>query len=307
MIYNHDFDCENGQHQVFQSKSKDMPCMCRYPDPSHAVSETVPWHWHSEIEINYVTEGTFIVYTTDQIFHVHKGEAIFLNSNALHMTHWENSESAGKFISIIFDPSFIGGIYGSVPDQKYIQPVLHCEKLKGYKISPDTETHLEMLLQITKIYNLFRDEPFGYELLVRNALTSFWCPLLTETNTTRSASSRNFELISERIKPMIECIHALYPEKLTLDQIARSGNVSKRECNRLFHKYLYMTPMNYVSFYRIRMAAHKLQDLQKSIETISYECGFHSVSYMAKLFRSEYNCTPNEYRSKLKHQTNHEI
>ena len=35
-----------------------------------------------------------------------------------------------------------------------------------------------------------------------------------------------------------------------------------------------------------------------SIEQIAQDCGFSSPSYLARLFREEYGCSPGEYRKK---------
>ena len=216
------------------------------------------------------------------------------------MNYWEGNRKAGSFVTILFGQDFLSGMVGGLLERRFMRPVTGSKALQAYVIRPDSQVHLKMLQNILEIYRLFAEEPFAYELMVRNELTDFWCSLMQETDEIRRRDSRTAEVVSERIKPMLECINLRYADKLTLDEIAAAGGVSARECNRIFHRYIRMTPMNYVNFYRIRMAAHKLTQTRDSIEQIALDCGLSSPSYLARLFREEYGCSPREYRSKYK-------
>jgi len=296
MITEHDFEQDGSSRQFFQKSPTQLPCLCRFADPKGTVQRHVPWHWHSEIEINYVTEGTWLFSTIDHEYELTSGDIIFVNAGSLHTTRWKDGTIPGKFISIIFDADFLCGIYGNLLDQKYIHPIVSCAALQGYVIHPLGESGLAMAQNIINVWRLFRDEPYGYEFAARSELTVFWCRLLEETEAVRS-NPNTVNLAANVIKPMIEYIHTHYMEKLTLTKIAEMGSVSTRECNRIFHKYIHATPIDYVNAYRLRMAAHALLKREKSIAQIAEESGFSSTSYMAKMFREAYHCTPGEFRA----------
>ena len=63
MITKHNFERDESRRQVFRKSSSDLACECRHPDPDRAVEGRVPWHWHPEIEIDYVTEGKLVLCT----------------------------------------------------------------------------------------------------------------------------------------------------------------------------------------------------------------------------------------------------
>lgn len=296
MITEHDFEQDGTNRQFFQKSPSQLPCLCRFADPKGTVQRLVPWHWHSEIEINYVTEGTWLFSTLDHEYELTIGDIIFVNANSLHTTQWKEGTTPGKFISIIFDVDFLCGIFGNLLDQKYIHPIVSSPTLQGYLVRPCGEAGLAMAQNVINIWRLFRDEPYGYEFAVRSELSFFWCSLLKETEDIRQ-NPNAVNLAANVIKPMIEYIHTHYMEKLSLAQIAETGSVSTRECNRIFHKYIHATPIDYVNTYRLRMAAHALLKKEKSIARIAEESGFSSTSYMAKMFRIMYHCTPAEFRS----------
>ena len=89
----------------------------------------------------------------------------------------------------------------------------------------------------------------------------------------------------ERLKTMMQFIHACYGEKITLEQIAASAGISPRECSRCFQRCIKISPMNYLNDYRVRMAARLLSQTGRTILSISEQCGFSSSSYFGKLFQ----------------------
>ena len=101
---------------------------------------------------------------------------------------------------------------------------------------------------------------------------------------------------TERIKTMMSFIHDHYGEKISLENIAGSANISARECARCFRRCINSSPNEYLIEYRLRMAMRLLLESDRSVLEISEETGFSSASYFTKTFREALNCTPKEYR-----------
>ena len=85
-------------------------------------------------------------------------------------------------------------------------------------------------------------------------------------------------------------------EKISLEDIARAGNVGKTLCAKLFKKYVSKTPGEYLIFYRIQKSIELLTDTNMSTTEISYATGFSSASHYTKTFRELMGCTPLKYR-----------
>ena len=79
--------------------------------------------------------------------------------------------------------------------------------------------------------------------------------------------------------------------------IALSGDTNKRDCFRCFRALLGQTPTEYLTQYRLSMAAHLLLNTDHSLSSISEQCGFNTVSYFGKLFRKVYGTSPDRYRT----------
>ena len=297
MISRHDFIRDENDQQLFPGFSVDFACLCRRSTTKEVIGKSIPFHHHPAIEINYVAKGRLTMRTSDYEFDAHQGEAIFINTDTLHSSFWYDE---GEVLSLVFDSIFLSGMYGSVYERKYIQPVTNCGEFQGYLLRPDTERHIEMCLLLAQIIGLFQNEPFGYEFEVRSKLCRFWCLLLLDTEAIRM-KLRKTDRSGIRMKPMLKYIHENYSQKMLLDEIAKAGAVSKRECTRCFQRYAHLTPMEYVCYYRTRMAAHCLIETQMSIAEIAEACGFGSGSYFTKVFQKEMGCLPREYREARNH------
>ena len=102
----------------------------------------------------------------------------------------------------------------------------------------------------------------------------------------------------EKMKAMMRYIHAHYPDTISVDRLAKEAHISKRVCYRLFRENLHMSPVGYMTAYRLRKACQRLAETDEPITQIAYSCGLGSSSYFGKLFREHYGCTPAAYRRK---------
>lgn len=292
MISKHDFIRDENDQQLFPGFSVDFACLCRRSTTDEVIGKTIPLHHHPAIEINYVARGRLTMRTSNGEFDARQGEAIFINADILHASRWYDG---GEVLSLVFDSLFLSGMYGSVYERKYIQPITHCGEFQGYLLRPDSEARAEMCLLLAQIIRLFREEPFGYEFEVRAKLCRLWCLLLEDTQAQRAKLGRT-DRSGDRMKPMLKYIQANYREKVSLEEIAGAGAVSKRECTRCFQRYAHRSPMEYLCYYRIRMAAHCLVETRMSVAEVAEACGFGSASYFSKVFQREMGCLPRAYR-----------
>ena len=99
-----------------------------------------------------------------------------------------------------------------------------------------------------------------------------------------------------RIKKALLFIERNYAEDITIDDIARSAEISVSTCLRLFSTVLGTTPVQYLIRHRLQKAAEELQrESGKTIAEIAYACGFSDASYFNRCFRKAYAMTPSEY------------
>jgi AraC-like DNA-binding protein len=93
-------------------------------------------------------------------------------------------------------------------------------------------------------------------------------------------------------------IQQQYQQKISLNDIAASGLVSRSACCQIFKKFLGKSPVEYLTEYRISKSVELILNGKNSMTDIAMLCGFGSSSYYAETFHKVLGCTPTEYKMK---------
>ncbi|MEW2915618.1 helix-turn-helix domain-containing protein [Ruegeria sp. ANG10] len=82
-------------------------------------------------------------------------------------------------------------------------------------------------------------------------------------------------------------------------QLAQKVNISTRQLERLFKRYLGASPKRHFMRLRLREAYRLLVQSRVPITEVALATGFSSTSHFSRCFRAEFQRTPNEMRGKL--------
>jgi transcriptional regulator GlxA family with amidase domain len=85
-------------------------------------------------------------------------------------------------------------------------------------------------------------------------------------------------------------------EPLARAELARRAELSSRQLERLFRKYLGRTPTRYYLELRLDRARLLLTQTSLSVLDVALACGFVSASHFSKCYREHYHKTPREER-----------
>lgn len=283
--------------EILSHSAKPFPHTSYYVEPRNYPGGYIPWHWHRDVEVVYMVQGTLKFTTNMGEYILQAGEAAFINTNVLHL---QTPEKHSHVISLnqVFDPALIAGAPMSIYAQKYVEPVLSCRDIDVMIFRPANVQHRKIIDLIRQSQDVSDAQEYGYEILVRNYLSAAWMLILKEAEEKLNASKASNPATEERLKKMMLYIQDHYMEKISLEDIAASASISEREALRTFKNNLHMTPFAYLLEYRSRMAAGQLSGTDHAISQIAYDCGFSSPSYFGKVFREAMGCTALEYRKR---------
>lgn len=299
----HSITFRNGsKEELLPNFEADFPYICTCAELDKFTECSVPWHWHKEVELFYIQKGVLEYYTPKGKMVFKAGSGGLVNSNILHMTQPQDGVRDTTQLEHIFDTSLISGQHGSLMEQKYVTPITAAPQIELLAVSPGSPKQEDLLELLYESFLLSRDD-CAYELRLRAVLSEIWCRFLELSEPMRKEGGVHNKT-SDKIKPMMIWIHEHYSEKLTAAEIAAAAFISERECFRSFRECLHMTPMEYVSGYRLQKACRLLVEGSMSITEIALVCGLGSSSYFGKTFREHKGCTPAEYRRKWQ---NHDI
>ena len=99
-----------GREEAFPETAEDWPYIAERAEFARYPGNSVPWHWHSEVELFYMEQGAIDYRTHAAHEHVRfeEGSAGFINSGVLHSTlQSPNSVPAIQMLHI-FQPSMLG-------------------------------------------------------------------------------------------------------------------------------------------------------------------------------------------------------
>lgn len=268
-------------------------------DFSWYANHTIDWHWHPEIEIAVVLSGNVNCCINDIQLEIQEGEGFFINSNTMHKETPLCDSDKPIMTTVCFLPDFIGDCGSDLIFRKYIRPIISDVSLKGIKLSPETGWQREILDIIRKLYEMSGSRSWGYELKCRNMLSELWYNLAANLRRepTLSEYNRRYAINEKRLKDMLSFIHSNYQRELSVDEIARSANISKTECFRCFKSMIDKKPVTYLNEFRLRHAVNLLMTTDMQITEICFSCGFNHISYFGKLFRQFYGMTPKQFRN----------
>mgnify|MGYP000120790732 CR=1 FL=1 len=86
-------------------------------------------------------------------------------------------------------------------------------------------------------------------------------------------------------------------ELIDLDELACYVNVSRRQLERLFQKYLHCSPSRYYLKLRLIRARQLLKQTPMSIIEVASVCGFVSTPHFSKCYREFFGIPPRDERS----------
>lgn len=267
-----------------------------HPEWHHSILYTVfsknslkyiPLHWHPEIQFIVVMTGFLKVYMGSNSKILAKGEGMFINSGVIHEIHAENDSSSFICWNIGADA------IDSYLEKQFVTPLIADDTLPFLLLKNTNKNQKIIINSVQEAYRIFESRSRSFELTVTGLYLDCLKHLLEEV----SLDQHTKDLIYDpRVKKLLSFIHDNYNHNITLKSLSEIVYLSESETIRLFKKHIGKTPIKYLLNYRLLYSLYFLTDTQSSISEIAHQCGFSSVSYYIKSFKSNYQMTPNQYR-----------
>lgn len=101
---------------------------------------------------------------------------------------------------------------------------------------------------------------------------------------------------SDRIKKVYQYIAQNYQEKMKVEQVAKTLNMTETTLSRLVKQRTGKSFIDFLNDYRIGFATRWLTETNQSIAEIAFRCGFYNISNFNRIFKKNRGCTPGAYR-----------
>lgn len=154
----------------------------------------------------------------------------------------------------------------------------------------------------------FKSEFFSKDL-GRLFIMSHLAPiLLTEILRTYLASAKNeknwlLALSDPKLSKAIEAMHSDYRRGWSLEDLAKAAGMSRSRFALLFKTQLGISPMDYLTSWRMQIACELLEAGDKNIAAVAHAVGYESESAFSVAFKKVVNCRPGYYQKTLRAKT----
>lgn len=255
-------------------------------------------HYHNAMEIIVCVENQYDIITNNRDYLLSTGDILMIPPFMLHELH--SKPSGSRFIFLI-DIDMLQ----CFQDFKTIDPVFMEPYLCTAMTQPEIYSHIHSdLMQMKDIY--FSHEIFWetsiYALLFDIIMTIGRSYFRKKAEDGHRLSNYRHHEYYEMFASLLNFIDFHYAEDLTLEQVADYIGFSKYHFSRLFKQHTNTTFHNYLCHKRIQAAQAMLTaDLDLSITDIAFRIGFNNLTTFCRCFQKYTNCSPTEYRNKLRH------
>ncbi len=243
-------------------------------------------HTHTQIELGYIVEGEGQYVLDGKQWDIRAGDLFLVRPNQQHCVPTITTPRLVSF-NIHLSPLYVWRVLAD-----YIEPgrlnclvrsdIAICERVRGDQVAAD------LLKAVRAAFEA--DDRFSLRLLVPRLL----CELARDFPNTVGAVGSAQHLGD--IRSAVRFIEENLSEHMTLEDIARAGNMSKSHLNEWFRTVTGMTPYEYLLVSRVERAVELLRGTDMTVLAVSESCGFSNLANFNKAFKKRTGLTPQTYR-----------
>lgn len=255
---------------------------------------STPHHWHDEIEIIYMLEGSVKCGVNSTLYNIEKGDILIISSGDIHYFLPEYSNS--NRLVVQFNLSIFDNLTSGTSEKKEIKPLFHRSKRLSRMWDIKVKTAMvEQIKELIKEYNMQKE---GYKLALKARLYDLVVLLIREVpmeTITKEEETKQQEILN-RLENVFQYVENNYSSEISLEKAANEAGFSIYHFARFFKQNTGITFSQYLSNYRITQAEWMLMNNNDSITEISYKCGFNSVKTFNRVFKDIKKCSPTQYK-----------
>ncbi|MCR5196839.1 MAG: AraC family transcriptional regulator [Pseudobutyrivibrio sp.] len=262
-----------------------------YPCSIPLDFESVPLHWHEDVEFIYIKKGKGLLVIDGKEQAVSAGDIALIIPGLVHGIYQYRDESM-EYENIIFD----GKMFSSATDDFYDQfllpffdntvfvPRIFRQGVTGYE-------SIRRYLDAND--NISRHREGAWGLAIKGNLYLLLFDLVTLYEMPASADSiRRID----RLKPVIKYVENNYGSHIAIADMADLAGFSESHFMRFFKESFGVSFVTYLNDYRLSMAARLLLSTEDNVLNIAQLVGFENLSHFNRSFKRKYGKTPREYR-----------
>lgn len=248
-------------------------------------------HVHNCFEIGLCQSGAGIFLVSNKVFSCMEGDAIFINNHEFHVLEKASPlNSDWKFINL--DPEAL--LAGWVPPE---EKALDISRLsgRGFLNVVHEKDHPDIVFLVRTLVLELENEKEGYPSMVRSLVWGLLV-LLQRLVPEKDTAEENNPVEIKRIYPALKYISMHYMETVEIPVLAELCHCSLSTFRRTFKRSLGRMPLDYVNYFRLKVATSMLKSTSRPVLEIALRTGFPTLSNFNRIFKAKFKKSPRDYR-----------
>lgn len=256
-------------------------------------------HFHDEYEIYYLIEGERYYFIGQHTYLIKKGSLVFINRNEIHKTGIASSPYHDRILIEFSEEPFASFFsqFGDLNLRSFFK-----EHNGVIDVDHREQAHVEELL-LTIQSEIHHKYP-GYRLRVMSSLAELIIFAQRYASTSQAVPTKSSDIARhQKVDMVADYIISNCENFMSLESLAEHFYINKCYLSRIFKDVTGFTVNEYINIHRINNASKLLTSTEKPISEIASECGYESLTYFEKVFRTYREISPLKYRNKYKEST----
>ena len=256
-------------------------------------------HLHDEYEIYYLVEGERFYFIDNHTYHIKKGSLVFINKNEIHKTGMASSSYHDRILIEFTEEPFASFFnqFGDIDFKDFFKN--HSGVME---IDPREQSYVENLL--IGIQSEIHKKLPGYRLSVFSKLSALIIYAQRYDESHRTLPTKSSSMAKhQKVDQVAEYIVDNCTKPISLEDLADTFYVNKCYLSRIFKEVTGFTVNEYINIHRINKAIKLLSTTDMPITEVAVECGYESLTYFEKVFRTYREISPLKYRNQYKSST----
>ncbi|HET6487776.1 MAG TPA: AraC family transcriptional regulator [Spirochaetia bacterium] len=245
-------------------------------------------HWHKEMEMLLVLDGSISVTSSGQTFTLQAGDLFWVNAWEAHSL----LETADDNLLLVLqiDPAAASGASAEFHDRQY-------------ELTPARPLPLRHARNVcramARLLTLSAEQPTAHALSSMEALYSILASIRQGAAAHHPMSGRRRDgQVAERTKEIVDYLNRRYREPISLKRMSAHFRLSPFYVSHLIRLQTGFSFQEHLSFIRLHHAVDLMMTTDLRLIDIALESGFSDPKYLNKYFRLLFGMRPSELRRK---------
>lgn len=247
-------------------------------------------HFHPFYELCIPLYPNMIHFIEGIPYEVHAFDIIGIPPTRLHKTQYPTGRPCKRLIIQFNIPAHVSGL-----SNEYEQLLsIFNQQVPIFRF--DSELRRRLCGKINDIYFLSAKVDPMRNLIIHQKFIEFLILLFLNKDSNIYKKETILSDLEQKIYTVAGCIHAHYPENLSLEMLAETHHISASYLSHRFKDVTGFSVTDYIQMTRVRNVQALLINSDTPITEISALCGFNSFSQFNRVFQKYIGLSPSLYR-----------